>query len=65
MVSKISETLIDELLDLNVEYELETEEIMGLIPLFNFFEKKRKTKSIQILSEKKVSKKKIEKNLGN
>jgi hypothetical protein len=65
MVSKISETLIDELLDLNVEYELETEEIMGLIPLFNFFEKKRKTKSIQILSEEPVSKKKIEENLGH
>jgi len=65
MVSKISETLIDELLDLNVEYELETEEIMGLIPLFNFFEKKRKTKSIQILSEEPVNRKEIEKNLGH
>ena len=64
MVSKISETLIDALLDLNVEYELETEEIMGLIPLFNFFEKKRKTKSIKILSEEPVSRKKIEENLG-
>ena len=65
MVSKISETLIDDLLDLNVEYELETEEIMGLIPLFNFLEKKRKTKSIQILSEEPVSRKKIEENLGH
>ena len=42
MVSRISKTIIDQLLDLDIEYRLDNGELPHLLPLFKHFEKTRK-----------------------
>jgi len=57
MVNDISRLLINELLDLNINYKLSDTEITHLIPLFEILEKTKNRNIIKPISETKIEKK--------
>ena len=56
MVNNISKLLINEIIDLDIKYTLTNEEIINIIPLFEYLEKCRTKNIIKIISEKSISK---------
>jgi hypothetical protein len=60
MVNNVSKLLIDEVLDLDIDYELNENEISNLIPLFEHFEGARKKNIIKVVHESTTSRRETE-----
>ena len=55
MVNNVSKLLIDEIVDLDINYKLNDKEIIHLIPFFYLFERCRSKKVVSIVGERTIS----------
>ena len=55
MVNNVSKLLIDEIVDLDINYKLNDKEIIHLIPFFEHLERSRSKKVVSIVGESTIS----------